>query len=97
MIDPTTGDLNFEPVNIGQALGVLADVVATYVCSARNSAIEDATTAAQLNITIFLHSLLMRSKDKAKMADLLEIVAAELRETAKSEPHADVPADRSAT
>jgi hypothetical protein len=35
------GDLKFEPVNMGQALGVLADIVATYVSTVKTPAIED--------------------------------------------------------
>lgn len=79
------GDLTFDPVNMGQALGVLADVVANYVSTVRSPAIEDPKAAAQLNLTMFLHSLLMRSKHKAEMAALLDIISTGLREAAAEE------------
>jgi hypothetical protein len=86
------GNLHFEPVNMGQALNVLADVVAAYVSSVHTGAIEDKKKATQLNVTIFLHSLLMRSKHKEEMASLLDIISTELREAAKTEPPPDDPA-----
>src|SRR4051794_3085395 len=86
------GDLKFEPVNAGQALGVLADVVAAYVSSVDSPAIADKKKLAQLNVTIFLHSLLLRAKHKEEMASLLDIISAELREAAKAEPPPDNPA-----
>lgn len=80
-----SGDLNFEPVNMGQALNVLADLVAVYVNMHHSPVIEDKKKATQLNLTIFLHSLLMRAKQKDEMAALLDIISAELRATASEE------------
>lgn len=79
------GDLQFEPVNMGQALGVLADLVAIYVGNVHSPAIEDKKAATQLNVAIFLHHLLMRSKHKKEMAALLDILSAELRAAAETE------------
>lgn len=84
MID-ADGNLKFEPVNMGQALGVLADVVANYVCTVHTPAIDDPKKAAQLNLTMFLHSLLMRSTHKTEMAALLDIISAALREAEAAE------------
>jgi hypothetical protein len=83
------GDLNFAPVNMGQALGVLADIVGLYVSNTHAPLIEDKKKATQLNVTIFLHHLLMRAKYKVEMANLLDLISAELREAAKSEPPPD--------
>ncbi len=84
-----TENLHFEPVNMGQALGVLADVVASYVSTVHTPAIEDKKKATQLYITIFLHSLLMRSKHKAEMANLLDLISTELRAAAEAEADAE--------
>lgn len=84
-----SGDLEFEPVNMGQALGVLANVVGVFVSNTGSPAIEDPTKRAQLSLTLFLHQLLMASKDKAKMADILDLLSIELREAAKAEPPPD--------
>lgn len=83
------GDLNFEPVNLGQSLGVLADVVGVYISNSGSEAIQDKTKLAQLSLTIFLHNLLMASKHKAKMADILDLLSIELREAAKAEAPLD--------
>jgi hypothetical protein len=80
-----TSDLTFAPVNMGQALGVLADIVATYVSTAGSGVLDDQKKQTQLSLTIFLHSLLMRAKHKTELADLLDIISAELREQAKRE------------
>lgn len=86
------GDLNFEPVNMGQALGVLADVVGSYLSQTHTAVLaDDRKKSAQLNLTIFLHDLLMRSKYKDETAALLDIISAELREAAKEE--ASTPED----
>ncbi len=84
-----TGNLHFEQPNMGQALGVLADVVASYVSTVQSPAIEDKKKATQLNLTIFLHSLLMRAKHKAEMANLLDILSTELRAAAEAETDAE--------
>jgi hypothetical protein len=86
MSDEKSGDLAFAPVNMGQALNVLADIVATYVSATISPAIEDKKAATQLNVMLFLHSLLMRSKHKQEMAKLLDLIGAELRDAAKAEP-----------
>lgn len=78
-------DLKVDPVNMIQALGVLADVVAVYVSNVQTPAIADQKKASQLSVTLFLHSLLMRSQHKEEMANLLDIISAELREAAKGE------------
>lgn len=83
------GDLEFEPVNMGQALGVLANIVGVFVSNTGSPSIEDPTTRAQLSLTLFLHQLLMASKDKAKMADILDLISIELREAAKAAPPPD--------
>lgn len=83
------GNIHFEPVNAGQALGVLADIVATYVGATISPAIEDKKVASQLNVTIFLHSLLMRSRHKAEMANLLDIISAELRAAGEADADAE--------
>lgn len=80
------GDLEFEPVNLGQALGVLANVVGVFVSNTGSPAIEDPTARAQASLTVFLYQLLMASKDKAKMASLLDVVSAQLREVAQTDP-----------
>ncbi|MCK1693683.1 hypothetical protein [Bradyrhizobium sp. 144] len=84
------GDLTFDPVNMGQALNVLADVVASYVTTSVPAGLadKDAKAASQLAVTIFLHSLLMRSKHKMEMAGLLDIISAELRDAAAAEANA---------
>lgn len=80
------GNIEFPPVNMGQALGVLADVVGSYVSAAHTAALaDDSKKSAQLNLTIFLHSLLMRSKYPAEMAGLLDIISVELRAKASAQ------------
>lgn len=80
------GDIKFDPINMGQALGVLADVVGSYVSAVHTAALaDDRKKSAQLNLTLFLHSLCMRSKYKADTAAILDIISAELRERAEEE------------
>jgi hypothetical protein len=81
------GDITFSPVNMGQALNVLADVVAGYISVSTPAKLNDHNkkTAQQVAVTIFLHSLLMRSKHKTEMAGLLDIISAELRDAAAAE------------
>lgn len=80
------GDIRFDPVNMGQALGVLADVVGNYISTAHTAVFaDDRKKSAQLNLTMFLHSLCMRSKHKAETADILDIISAELRLQAKDD------------
>jgi len=79
-VSETEGDLNFEPANMGQALAVLADVVGCYISAAKTAALgDDPKKSAQLNLTLFLHQLCMRSKYKAETADILDMISAELR------------------
>jgi hypothetical protein len=87
------GDLEFGPVNLGQALGVLANVVGVFVSNTGSPAIEDPTARAQASLTVFLYQLLMASKDKAKMASLLDVVSAQLREVAQTDPARTAAAD----
>lgn len=83
------GDLKFAPINLGQALNVLADVVAAYIGSQDGPAGLEPKKASQIAATIFLHSLLMRAKHKEEMANILDLISAELREAAKAEPPPD--------
>src|SRR4051812_437782 len=55
-------DVKFAPVNMGQALAVLADIVAAYVSTMQTPGIEDQKKASQLSVAIFLHSLLIRAQ-----------------------------------
>jgi len=80
------GDLTFDPVNMGQALNVLAGVVAAYIGSQESPTGLEPKQASQIAVTIFLHSLLMRAKHKEEMANILDLIAAELREVAKAAP-----------
>lgn len=86
------GDLTFDPINMGQALNVIADVVAAYIGSQVPIEGLEPKKASQIAVTIFLHSLLMRAKYKEEMANILDLIATELREAAKSEPPPDDPA-----
>jgi len=82
----TDGDIKFDPVNMGQALGVLADVVSSYVSATHTAALaDDRKKSAQVNLALFLHSLCMRSKYKAETADILDIISAQLRMQANEE------------
>ncbi len=86
------GDLTFEPVNMGQALNVAADIVAAYIGCQEPLAGLEPKKASQIAVTVFLHSLLMRAKHKEEMANILDLISAELREAAKAEPPTDNPA-----
>ncbi|EJN11803.1 hypothetical protein PMI42_04817 [Bradyrhizobium sp. YR681] len=84
------GDIKFEPANMGQALGVLVDVVGCYISAAHTAAFaDDRKKSAQVNLTLFLHGLCMRSKYKAETADILDMVSAELRRSTQEEAGAD--------
>ncbi len=84
--DQAVKDIKFDPINMGQALGVLADVVASYVTSMKappGSSEETERKLSQVAVAIFLHNLLMRSLHKEEMAGILDAIAFELRDAAK--------------
>jgi hypothetical protein len=86
-------DLEFDPVNFGQALSVIADSVSCYVTSFVNSKPdlddEDKKKMSQGAIAIFLNDLLMRAKHKEEMANILDIISAELRSATEEERNAE--------
>jgi hypothetical protein len=81
-------DFKLEDVNMGQALGVAADMVANYIGAFKPAIpLDDLSMKKfhQMAAAIVIHNIAKLSKHKFEMAGILEVVAGDLREQAKEE------------
>lgn len=79
------GDINIPPVNMGQAMVVMASAVGSLIGSFAKpeDSEEDKVTASLVGLAIFLHQLTAHAKHKDKVADILAAVREELLEPSK--------------
>jgi hypothetical protein len=93
----TTKDLKTDPVNLGQALGVIANLVVTYIGALRPGVpVEGAASEEdgfkkyqQMAVAIVVHHIVSAAKHKKEMAHILHAIAADLEDPIPDEPSTD--------
>lgn len=86
----TVRDLEFETVNMGQALSVAADMVFNYITGIKPATIDDGNAEQmkklqQMMVAVVVHNIVAKSKHKLEMATIIEAIAGVLRDQAAKE------------
>jgi hypothetical protein len=86
----TVRDLEFEPVSMGQALNVVANMVVSYITTIKPATIaaddaEQMKKLQQMAVAIVVHNIVAWSKHKLEMAAIIEAIAGDLRDKAAEE------------